>query len=70
MILQIILLMTFESFFSRHQNGLETSIKGGDFMFDSVQLLYYKCYKINFERAGSYIYSSDWTKKSDNKPQK
>ena len=37
-------------------------------MFDSVQLLYYKCYKINFERAGSYIYSSDWTKKSNNNP--
>ena len=29
----------------------------------SVQLLYYKCYKIKFERSGSYIDSSDWIKK-------
>ena len=31
-----------ESFLSRYQIGLETSIKESDFIFDSVQLLYYK----------------------------
>ena len=25
-----------------------------DFIFDSDQLLYYKCHKINFKRDGSY----------------
>ena len=43
-----------ESFLSRYQIGLETSIKESDFIFDSVQLLYYKCHKINFKRSGSF----------------
>ena len=30
-----------ESLFSRYQIGLETSMRGSDFIFDSVQLLYY-----------------------------
>ena len=33
------------------------------FIFDSVQLLYYKCHKINFTRGGSYILFPDWIKK-------
>ena len=37
----------FESFLSRYRVGLETSMKGSDLIFDSVQLLYYKCHKIN-----------------------
>ena len=36
-----------ESFFSRYQKGLETSMGGIHFIFESVQLLYYKCLKIN-----------------------
>ena len=36
---------------------------GSDFIFDSVQLLCYKCHKMNLKRDGSYIDSSDWTKK-------
>ena len=28
---------------------------GSDFIFDCVQLLYYKCHKINPNRGGSYI---------------
>ena len=35
-----------------------------DFIFDCVNLLYYKCYKINFERGSSYIDSSDRIKKA------
>ena len=53
----------FEQLFSRYQAGLETSMTGSDFIFDSVQLLYYKCHKINFKRDGSYMDSKDWIKK-------
>ena len=38
----------FESLVPRYQIGLETSMAGRDFIFDSVQLLYYKCHKINY----------------------
>ena len=42
---------------------LETSMKGTDFIFDCEHLPYYKCYKINPNRGGSYIDSPDWIKK-------
>ena len=35
----------FESLLSRYQIGLETSMNGSDFIFDCVNLLYYKCHK-------------------------
>ena len=35
---------------------------GIDFVFDSIQLLYYKCHKINFKCGSSYIDSPDWIK--------
>ena len=38
-------------------------MRGSDFIFDSVQIGYYKCHKINFKRGGSYISSLDWIKK-------
>ena len=38
-------------------------MKGSDFIFDSVQLLNYKCHKINFNPGGSYVDSPDWIKK-------
>ena len=53
----------FESFLSRYQIGSETSMRDSNFILDSVQLLYYKCHKINFKRGGSYINSPDWIKK-------
>ena len=43
---------------NRYQNNLE-SMKGSDFVFDYVQLLYYKCHKINPICGGSYIGSPD-----------
>ena len=52
----------FESLRSRYQGNLETSMRGSDFSFDSVQLLYYECRKVNFKREGSYIDSPDWIK--------
>ena len=38
-------------------------MKGSVFIFDSVQLMYYKCHKVDFECGGSYIDSPDWIKK-------
>ena len=42
---------------SRYQENLETSMKGSDFTFDSVQLMYYKCHEVSFILDGSYINS-------------
>ena len=44
------------------QNNLEP-MKGSDFVFDYVYLLYYKFHKINPNRGRSYICSSDWITK-------
>ena len=41
----------FDSIKNRYQNNLE-SMKGSDFVFDYVQLLYYECHKINPKRGG------------------
>ena len=53
----------FESLRSRYHGNLETSMRGSDFIFDSVQVMYCKCHKVNFKRGGSYIDSPDWIKK-------
>ena len=43
-------------------------MKGSEFVFNYVHLLYYKCHKINPSRGRSYIDSSDWIKvKKNNK---
>ena len=38
-------------------------MRGSDFIFDSVQLMYYKCHKVNFRPGGSNIDSPGWIKK-------
>ena len=38
-------------------------MKRSDFIFDSVQLMYYKCHKVSFIPDGSYIDSPDQIKK-------
>ena len=50
-----------DSLKNRYQNNLE-SMKGSEFVFDYVYLLYYKCHKINPNCGGSYIDSPDWIK--------
>ena len=35
-------------------------MKGSEFVFDYVCLLYYKCNKINTNRGGSYVDSPHW----------
>ena len=52
----------FESLSSKYQDNLEKSMNGSDFTFDSVQLMYCKCHKVNFKRDGLYIDSPDWIK--------
>ena len=51
----------FDSLKNRYQNNLQP-MKGSEFLFDYVHLLYYKCYKINPNRDGSYMDSPDWIK--------
>ena len=49
----------FESLLSRYQCTLETSMDRSEFIFDSVQLMYYKCYRVT-----EFIYRfSGWIKK-------
>ena len=48
---------------STYQRNSETSMRGSNFIFDSVQLMYYKCHKVNFKPGSSYIGSPDWTRK-------
>ena len=38
-------------------------MRGSDFIFELVQLFYYKSHNINFKGGGSYIYSLAWIKK-------
>ena len=51
----------FDSLKNRYQNNLE-SMKGSEFVFDCVHLLYYKCHKITPNCSGSYRDSPDWIK--------
>ena len=46
----------------KYQEGLEESMKGSDFVFDSVDLLYYHLHKMDLNRGGSYTDSPEWSK--------
>ena len=46
----------------RHQKGLEKPMKKSEFIFDSVDLLYYNVHRISLNRGGSYIVSPNWLK--------
>ena len=53
----------FESLLQRYQEGLEESMKGSEFIFDSVNLLHYHLQKTSLKRTGSsYIDSPKWLK--------
>ena len=51
----------FDSLKNRYQNNLE-SVKGSEFVFNYVHLLYHKYHKMNPNRCGSHIDSSYWIK--------
>ena len=52
----------FESLLQIYQKGLEESVKGSEFVFDSVDLLYYRLHKISLNGGGSYIGFLKWLK--------
>ena len=52
----------FKPFLQKYQEGLEESMKGIKFIFDSAGALYYDLNKISLNRGGSYIDSLKWLK--------
>ena len=52
----------FEPICSIYQEKLETLMRESEFNFDAVQVMYCKCYKVDFKRSDSYIDSLYWTK--------
>ena len=52
----------FKSLFQKYQERLEKTMKGSEFIFDSVDILYYDLNKISLNRSGSYIASPEWLK--------
>ena len=51
-----------ESFWQKYREGLEESMRGSEFAYDSVDTLYYNLNKISLSRGGSYIDSPKWLK--------
>ena len=49
----------FESFLEKYQEQLKTEMRGSDFVFESLGLLYYNLHKISLNRGGSYVDSLD-----------
>ena len=51
-----------ESLLQHYQKNLEQSVRGSEFIFDRVDLLYYHLQKVGLKRGGSYIDSPKWLK--------
>ena len=52
----------FKSFLQRYQERLQEKMRGSEFEFDGINLLYYDFNKISLNRGGSYIDSPEWIK--------
>ena len=52
----------FESFLQKYQEGLEESMRGSQFVYDSVDVFYYNLNKVSLSRGRSYIDSPKWLK--------
>ena len=52
----------FESFLQKYQERLEESMRGSEFIYDSVDVLNYDLNKTSLSRGGSYIDSPKWLK--------
>ena len=50
------------SFMTRYQEGLQTKMKGSNYIFERIDLLEYHLHKISLNRGSSYIDSSKWIK--------
>ena len=48
----------FKAFLQRYQEGLQEKMRGSDFEFDDIHLLYYDFNKISLNRGESYIESA------------
>ena len=46
----------------RYQEGLEESMKGSEFIFDVIDIMYYNLKKLSLNRGESYIDSLEWLK--------
>ena len=42
-----------------YQKGLEEKMIGSEFVYDSIDLLYYKLHRISLNRGGSYVDSPE-----------
>ena len=49
----------FQSLLQKYQEGLEETMRGSEFIFDSVNLLYYHIHKISLKRGRSYQKNND-----------
>ena len=49
----------FRSFLLNYQQEVKI-IKGSDFVFESVDLVYYKLHRVRLNRGGLYIKSPEW----------
>ena len=47
----------FNSLLQKYQGGLEESMRGSEFIFDSIDLLYYQLQKISLKRGRSDKFS-------------
>ena len=52
----------FKLFLQRYQEDLQEKMRGSEFEFDGIHLLYYDFNKISLHRGGSYIESAKWIK--------
>ena len=52
----------FESLLQKYEENIQNKMRGSDFEFDGVNLLYYDFNKISLNRGGSYIDSPKWLK--------
>ena len=48
--------------FQKYQEGLEESMRGSEFVYDSAYSLYYDLNDISLSGGGSYIDSPEWIK--------
>ena len=56
------LLRTFLNLFTKISRRLEESMRGSEFFYDGVDVLYYNLNKVSLSRSGSYIDSPKWVK--------
>ena len=50
----------FNSLLRRHQEGLQESMRGSEFVFDYVESLNYIFHKVDLKRSGSYTETPEW----------